>query len=73
MPKPFCSETCGMYATPDDDGGECGRCYNSENVMYSTALRAIAFGEEVLVIGEGKEGYRLQDGGWVSESAVEFI
>ena len=72
MNKDFCPSSCGFYDEGEVKGG-CTSCTHSENVTYATALRALAFGEEVLVDGEGKEGYHLQDGGWLNRSAVEFL
>jgi hypothetical protein len=71
MSKPFCPENCDIY--PDEVKGACDVCINSENEMYAVALMAIAFDEPVYIDGEGKEGYHIQGGGWVSTDAVEFI
>lgn len=71
MTKPFCPESCWAYG--ENVKGACNECINGENVAWAVTTWVVLLGEEIVEIdGEGKEGYHVKDGGWVSRDAVDF-
>lgn len=68
--KELCPPNCLLIDEGRVKGACADWCINSENRVIEPFLGTFC-GEVVVIDGEGKEGYHLQDGGWVMRDAVK--